>query len=166
MPIATFHGERTIADIADALFDRLTPRQREKAEAAILKANPQLRDIRTLPAGTLLRVPALPELRAKANRNRENPEADIAENLADTLSTFNKGFADHVTVARRATKAQSALLKSAKFKRAISNAPKLQELAGEATKALNTRSQSFGARQKQVDEAISQALKELETRSG
>ena len=35
MPIAIFRGERTVAEIADKLFVRLTPRQREKVEAAL-----------------------------------------------------------------------------------------------------------------------------------
>ena len=44
MPIATFRGEKTVAAIADKLFVKLTPKQREKAEAALIKENPQLRD--------------------------------------------------------------------------------------------------------------------------
>lgn len=166
MPIATFRGERTISEVADKLYERLTPRQRKKAEAAILKANPQLRDIHTLRAGAILRVPDLPELRAKTNRNLEKPETQIAKNLADTLNTFSKRFTKRIKIEQETTKAQSKLLKSAKFKREISKAPNLQALAGTATKALDARSKTFGERQKKVREAISQALKDLETRLG
>ena len=166
MPIATFRGERSVAEIADNLFNRLTPRQRKKAEAAILEANPQLRDIRTLREGAILHVPALPELRAKASRSLENPEAQIAENLADTLSAFSKRIAEHVNVEQENTRAQSKLLKTTKFKKEISKAPNLQALAVEATKALDTRSKALGERQKRVQEAISQARKDLEARLG
>ena len=75
MSIATYRGERSISEIADKIYKRLTPRQREKAEAAILKANPQLRNIRNLRKGSVLRVPDLPELRAKTNRDLDNPDA-------------------------------------------------------------------------------------------
>jgi hypothetical protein len=70
MPITSFRGEKSLAEIADLMFERLTPKQREKAEAAILKANPRLSDLSTLPRGAVLKVPDLPELRAKARRPR------------------------------------------------------------------------------------------------
>jgi len=162
MPIATFRGERTISEIADKLYTRLTPRQREKAEAAILKANPQLRNIHSLRKGAILRVPDLPELRAKTNRNLENPEAHIANNLADSLERFSKRIAERFNSELKNTRVQSKLLKSATFRKEISKAPKIQALAGEATKALETRSKKLVEQHKKVRNAISQALDNLE----
>ena len=164
MSIATYRGERSISEIANKKYKRLTPRQREKAEAAILKANPQLKNIRNLRKGSVLRVPDLPELRAKTNRDLDNPEAQVARDLADTLKSFSEKFAERLKVEQENTKAQSKLLKSAKFKREISGKPSLQSLSGAAAKALDARSKSFKERQTNVKAAISQASKDLAAR--
>jgi len=162
MPIATFRGERTISEIADKLYTRLTPRQRERAEAAILKANPQLGNLRTLRKGAILRVPDLPELRAKTNRNLENPQAHIAKNLAQSLERFSKHIAERFDTELKHTRVQSKLLKSAKFRKDISKVPSMQTLAGEATKALDTRSKKLAEQHKKVKNAINQALDNLQ----
>ena len=85
MPITSFRGEKSVAEIADVMFERLTPKQREKAEAAILKANPRLNDLSTLPRGAVLKVPDLPELRAKARRAADDPPARIASEIGEAL---------------------------------------------------------------------------------
>lgn len=166
MPIATFRGEKTVAEIADKLYVRLTPKQREKAEAAILKANPQLSDIRKLPEGTILRVPDLPELRVKVSRSLENPDGQIAKTLADILTTYSKELTGHIKNDQEATKSQITMLKSAKFKKEIADASSLQALAEQAMKALDARAKSLGERQKLVDAAVKQALADLDERWG
>ena len=166
MPIATFRGEKSVAEVADKLYVRLTPRQREKAEAAILKANPQLSDIRNVPEGTILRVPDLPELRTKMSRSLENPDAQIAKTLADMLTSYTKELSGRIKNDQEATKSQLTLLKSAKFRREIANAPSLQALADQAMKTLDARAKSVGERQKLVEAAVKQALSDLDERWG
>jgi len=166
MPIATFRGEKSVAEVADKLYVRLTPRQREKAEAAILKANPQLSDIRNVPEGTILRVPDLPELRTKVSRSLENPDAQIAKTLADMLTSYTKELSGRIKNDQEATKSQLTLLKSAKFRREIASAPSLQALADQAMKTLDARAKSVAERQKLVEAAVKQALSDLDERWG
>ena len=161
MNFVTIRSERTVGDIADTLYVRLTARQRAKTEAAILAANPQLSEAGSLREGAVLRVPELPELRAKVNPKLEQPVAQIADNLAATLSTFSKRLAERVKLERETSKTQSELLRSDSFRKEITDAPNLQALAEEAGKALGTRNETLRARQKQTEEAIDQALKEL-----
>ncbi|WP_416138206.1 hypothetical protein ACM26W_17250 [Halomonas sp. HK25] len=161
MAIATFRGEKSVAEIADKLYARLTPKQREKAEAALLKANPQLKDIGKLKPGTILR---LPELRAKARTNRtlENPVTQIAATLAGELGAYGNRLAEHVDVAQRATNTEQTLLKSARFKAVLANAPHLQELADQATRSLEGRSKAIKQRQGALETALKRALADLE----
>jgi hypothetical protein len=162
MAIATFRGESSVSEIINKLFTKLTPLQREKAETALLKANPQLSNIRKLPKGTILHVPDLPELRAKTNRSLENPDDQVVKNLADALGDFNKLMQRQISTEQESVKQQDRLIKSAKFKKDISNAPELQALAKDATKALSTRSKNIAERQKNVEAAIKQAVKDLQ----
>ncbi len=161
MAIATYRGERNVREITDKLFSNLTPRQREKAELALIKANPQLSNIRKLPKGAILRVPDLPELRAKTNRNLENPDDQIVKQISDALDAFGKQMGRQVGNEQKMIKKQTALLKSAKFKKDISNAEVLQALASDANRALSVHSKKIAERQKRVDESIQQVMKDL-----
>lgn len=162
MPIATFRGEKSVGEIADKLFVRLTPRQREKAEAAILKANPQLAEIDRVREGAVLRVPDIPELRPKTNRSLDNPDAQITNAIGDALRDYDKRLATRFKQGTADTKEQTALLKSAAFKRALANAPAAQEVAKQTAKALGERGQQLAARQETVDAAIRGMVKDLD----
>ena len=162
MNITTFRGEKNVSEIVDKQYARLTPRQREKVEAAVLKANPRLRNISKIRQGTILHLPDIPELRTKTSRSLENPDAQIAKNVADALSSFEDRFAEGAGVEEKSLKAQTALLKNAKFKKVISNSEALQALAKETGKALEIRTKTLSQQQGDVKKAISQALADLE----
>ena len=155
MPIATFRGEKTVAAIADKLFVKLTPKQREKAEAALIKENPQLRELATVPQGAILRVP---ELRAKTNRSLENPDVQIARNLADAVSAYGSHLGERFKAVQKEGKEQLAVLKSGELRKALADAPAYRAVADEAAKALDARAAGLGDRQKAVDAAIKQAV--------
>jgi len=161
MAIATYRGERSVSEITDKLFSKLTPLQREKAETALVKANPQLSNIRKLPKGAILRVPDLPELRAKTNRSLENPDDQIVKQITEALDAFSKHISRQVDSENASVKQQITLLKSPRFKKDISNSDELQALAADAEKALSARSKNIAERQKKVDESIRQAVKDL-----
>jgi len=162
MPIATFRGEKTVGEIADKLYLRLTPKQRETAEAAILKANPQLANLREVPKGAVLRVPDIPELRAKTNRNLENPDAQIAAMVGEALASFGSRLDAHTQSADAEIKAQLALLKGKDIKAALANAPTLQAQAQGATEALTARAKAISAGQKALQSALKQAISDLD----
>ncbi|MDI5986279.1 hypothetical protein QLQ85_15910 [Halomonas sp. M4R5S39] len=164
MPIATFRGERSVAEVVDKLYVKLTPRQRETVEAAILKANPRLRDIGNLRDGTILHVPDLPKLRAKTRTNRtlENPVTQVAATLVDDLDGYGRRLAERVRVDQQDAKAQLTLLKSARFKAALGGAPHLQELAEQAARAIEARSKTIKERQGTLETALKRALADLE----
>lgn len=165
MAIASYRGEKNVAEIADKLYARLTPKQREKAEAALLKANPQLKDINKLRPGTILRLPDLPELRAKTNRSLDNPDAQIAKVVSEAVSGYARVLGERYKNDQESTHTQITLLGSAKLKKELGNAPALQKQAEEARNALEVRIKAVGARQTAVDTAIKQALKDIEAQS-
>lgn len=166
MAVATYRGEKSVGEIANKIYARLTPKQREKAEAALLKANPQLRNIKTLRKGSILRVPDLPDLRTKTVRTLENPDAQVAENVSEALDSYSKRLAEQFKSDNEATKTQIALLKSAKLKRALADSPDLQELADAAGKALDVRAKTMSARQEALNKSIEQAQADLKKRAG
>ncbi|PKO32427.1 MAG: hypothetical protein CVU36_01935 [Betaproteobacteria bacterium HGW-Betaproteobacteria-9] len=165
MPITSFRGEKSLAEIADLMFERLTPKQREKAEAAILKANPRLSDLSTLPRGAVLKVPDLPELRAKARRAADDPPAQVASEIGEALTGYGKQLAQRTQQGLADNKEHSALIRSDAFKRALEKSPELKEQAALTTKALELRGKELAERAKTVETAIQGMLKNLKAAS-
>lgn len=159
MPITTFRGEKSVGEIADTMFERLTPAQKKTAEAAILKANPRLAEPAKLPKGSILKVPDIAELRPKTSRALENPDALLAKHLAESLDNYAKRIDARAQQAAEENRQQLALLKSAALKRALGEAPAVQELAAQITKTQSERGKELAARRKSVAEAL-QAMRD------
>jgi len=157
MAVTPFRGEKNLGELADKLFNRLTPRQREKVENALLKANPQLDQITSLRAGTLLKVPDLPELRAKAKRAGDGPDDQLAAHLAAELEAFGKHLTQRFATAQEAVAKAESVLNETELKRVIAKEPALRDLAkqigtlnGERKKQLDQRQEKLAAALKQM----------------
>jgi len=167
MAFATFQGEHSVTEIASKLFVKLTAAQRKQAEAAILKANPELRHIAKLKPGTLLRIPPeLSGLRPAKRRELEQPEALIAGTLTDALSAYGKRIAERMEADRTQITTQQQLLKSSDFTKAIAGEPKLKEAAKSLQAVLATRAKASAQREKALAAALEQAMKDLDERAG
>lgn len=163
MAITTFRGEKNLGEISSKLFVRLTPKQKEKVEAALLKANPQLGEIGTLRAGTILHVPDLAELRSKTRRALESPDQQIIAQLREDLSAYDKHLAARSETAQAQVTATAALLKDKDLLRAIGDDAALKQLLGEIGKQNSERKQQLVDRQKALDVAFEQLQKQLES---
>lgn len=159
---ATFEGERTVDEIADRLFTRLTPRQRETATAAILRANPQLDRIRELPQGAVIEVPDIPALRAKATALNESPDRTTLKLLDTAMRAYVERLQERHSRDEQEVKAQAALVRSSQFNQLISRSQELVALAKEAGEALDARMETSAARQKAVSVAAERASAEID----
>ena len=164
MAVTTFRGEKNLGELADKLFTRLTPRQREKVEDALLKANPQLDQITELRSGTLLKVPDLPELRAKAKRAGDGPDDQLAAHLDAELAAFGKHLVQRFSAAQEAVAKTDSVLNEPELKRVITKEPPLRDLAkqigtlnAERKKQLEERQQKFAAALKQIQGDLQKA---------
>jgi phage tail protein X len=164
MPFAVFKNDATIDDLALRLFStdkKLSKTAAKQAAAALLKANPQLKDLSLVPAGSLITIPdtappvvppeavppPAPALAVAAGRAREQLEA-----LASRLSDIDG----------RARAAVEALAELAKAKDVVDedNVTKLAEALSfpkPAKTIVKDLEQSVKAR----DEAVAEMLKHL-----
>jgi len=61
MPFSIFKGEKSLSDLVFRLFDIKGPSAQsevQQASDALLRANPQLKDLSKIPVGTLIAIPA------------------------------------------------------------------------------------------------------------
>jgi hypothetical protein len=164
MAVTTFRGEKNIGELADKLFLRLTPRQREKVEGALLKANPELDRIDHLRAGTLLKVPDLPELRAKANRAGGNPEEQLAEHLGNELVAFVRLLGPRFDAAQEGLAQTAAVLGEPELNRVIAKERPLRDLAKEIGTLTEARKKDLDDRQQALTAAVKQMQADLQAR--
>jgi hypothetical protein len=165
MSVTTFRGEKNVGEIADRLFLKLTSQQRDIAEAALIKVNPQLQAIENLKEGAVLQVPSVPELRTDLTQSLEKPNDELVNNIISALDTFSARFKERVVSEQTAIEQQQTLLSSQTFIKDITNAPQLQALATVTAKALDVRLSNIVTRQNSVDEAVTQMLKDLQESS-
>lgn len=164
MPFATFEGEGSVEEIADRLFVRLTPKQRETATAELLRANPQLARIDKVERGVVLDVPDIPALRAKATTASEGPDRQTLKMLGAAVASYGERLAKRHEQDLAEVKEQTAAIKSAAFTKAISRSEDLVALAGEARAALELRAKDAAARQKAVTTALERASADIAAR--
>ncbi|WJN57309.1 hypothetical protein [Pseudomonas sp. SO81] len=164
MAVTTFRGEKNLGELADKLFLRLTPRQREKVEGALLQANPQLEEISSLRAGTLLKVPDLPELRAKANRAGGNPDDQLAEHLSNELTAFARLLGPRFAAAQEAVAQTAAVLAEPELNRVIAKEKPLRDLAKNIGTLNEARKQGLEERQQALIAAVKQMQGDLQKR--
>lgn len=164
MAVTTFRGEKNLGELADKLFLRLTPRQREKVESALLQANPQLEELSSLRAGTLLKVPDLPELRAKANRAGGNPDDQLAEHLSNELTAFVRRLGPRFAAAQEAVAQTAAVLAEPELNRVIAKEKPLRDLAKNIGTFNEARKPELEERQRALSAAVKQMQGDLQKR--
>lgn len=161
MSIATFRGERNVADIAESLFTKMNDTQRKKVVEQLLRVNPQLRDISKMKKGTILRVPSIPGLRPKTNRSLENPEEQVAEELAEALNNFEERMQKRTEEDEKNTQAQLSVLKSDNFQAMIATSDVLQLMAKNTVEMLKKRADDVPQQHKEVSRAIQFGMEDL-----
>jgi Tfp pilus assembly protein FimV len=160
--LTTFRGEKSVSELSNKLFGRLTSKQKERVEEALLKANPQLGNIGNLRAGTILHVPNLPELRTKTRRTLENPDEQIAARLGDDLSAYDKRLAARRDSAQAQVAEAAKLLTDKALTKAIGDDPALKKLVAEIGKKNAERKETLSERRKAFGSVFKQMQKDLD----
>ena len=87
MAITVFQGEKNLTELAEKLFSNLSKDQLAKVEHALLRENPHLKDVSRVNPGSILKIPAMPDLNLKPKRALKDPESDNLAELAKRLKT-------------------------------------------------------------------------------
>jgi hypothetical protein len=162
MPITTFNGEKNLSELSDKLFVRLTPLQREKVGAALLKANPQLGELSSVQPGAILKVPDLPELSAKTRAAADNPNVQTMGRLRSELASYDKQLGARNAEANVAIAHTKQALADPMLTRAIGKDSTLRQLLEGIGKANEAREGELAQQQKAFGMALEQLLKDLD----
>jgi hypothetical protein len=113
MAYVVVKGEKKLADVVGRAFGDLSAAHARRAEAAILRANPQLADPGGLQSGAVIVVPPVPGLRrAAADDAAAAPASELVAELSESLDGYRKELTETMRRERAAEKELTALLKS------------------------------------------------------
>jgi hypothetical protein len=162
--VTRFKGEGSVSDLVERLFkfegDAREGRAKA-AESALLEANPQLRDLKNLPAGTFILVPEVED----AEFARES-KPFAAEELTKHLGRAVKGLriAFDAETARQADSARETLdlLKAKEVKAAAKKDPNVKKRVAEISEEAKARLKGVKETEKTRDKVFKQMNQHLE----
>lgn len=148
--------ETSVEEIAGKAYRNLAAAERRKAEEALIKENPQLKNMDNVRAGALIRIPEGPRAERLNRRNVVDPVADLAEKVADQLESFEDELRQHYKSHGEEIKGYSAIIKAAG--KAEKEQPEIKEISADLVKHLRATKKS----NKQNRDRTLEALKQLQ----
>ena len=159
MRVTTLNNETSVAEIADRLYENLTPESRKVAEAALLKANPELAKSGALRPGAIIRVPDVPALKLKPARTEDDPVGQTREVLKGALNSYQRLLAERLKAEQEELETQAELLKELLRKGEISR--DLHAIIEGLKGTLESRIEENKVKGRYLPEALHRALKDL-----
>jgi len=161
MDVMTVKGEKKVSELVSRAYGNLKMADAKRAEAAILRANPHLENLRALPRGTVVVVPAVPGVRAAATSDSEIPTADAIREIRGSVDVYQKKLNEALSNERAAVTALGELLKSKELKAAMRESPDAAKYVERATAAAKSRAGEVDVRAGFV-KGLSKARADLE----
>jgi hypothetical protein len=113
MKYLVIRDEKSLEEVTDRVFRSLTPKQREKAGAELLRANPELKSFRAVRRGHIVRVPETPGGAEKNSRNLEQPVDELAADMLAGLQDYEVSLFAKFGAAQERSKQMASVLKAA-----------------------------------------------------
>ncbi len=164
MRVVTFRGEESVAAIAEKVYTDLSPESLEVAEAALLEANPQLKHLEDVEAGTVLRVADVAGLEPRSGSGLDDPVGELGDMLVEQLDAYAEQLARRHEAHQAELKSQAALLKDQSLRKAVAASPALQRLAEQISEQIRARSKAATASLTRFEAALEKLKADLTKR--
>ena len=165
--LVTVQKEKTVRDLAARVYGTTSETALDRAEKALLKANPHLVSAKELRAGAVGSVPAVSGLKARADATDQDPAAALRGGVAEAAAGYRDALAQRLGQLAGELDAQNKLLQTREVAAAIKSEPGGPELAKQLAETLGQRAKLLAeARKNQAAlfDAIAADLKKLDPR--
>jgi len=126
--------ETTVTEIAGKAYKNLPAAERRKAEEALVKANPRLKDMAKVKAGALIRIPESAAPERLDPRNVVDPVDHLADDVTERLKTFQDEFRASFAAWEKEVANYDDLIKAAG--KQVEERPELKTVSAELKKNL------------------------------
>jgi hypothetical protein len=131
MQYATYKGERNLSALVARLFEIKGPRSEaltREAEEALLRTNPHLHDLKTVPEGTTILVPEIANIEpTKEVQPVKLPAGDLLKEMIQTLGSVSTALESAVEQEAEEVKGTLKAVKSPELMALARKIPALEE---------------------------------------
>lgn len=159
MRVTTLREKSSLAEIADRLFAKLTPETTKLAEAALLKANPELAEPEALRPGAIIRVPEVPTVKLKSARAEDDPVGQTREMLKTALKSYQELLAQRFKSEKEDLTEQSRIV--TELRQTHQDSPEISATSEKLLRTLQKRVWNNETWDPNLQTALQRALKEL-----
>jgi len=165
MKVTKYRGEVDIKALAKRLFVIRGPDAEaivDKVETALLRANPQLRDLQNVPEGSSLIVPRIPDLETTGEETEiETGERETLDEMRGAFDELRPLLVDALENESRAANATLEQLKSRELKALAKKNPQLAERLKAVATAARARIKQANEQQRTHEKALEQLEEDL-----
>src|SRR5574337_240184 len=135
MRFVALHDEKKLSELIQAHFGDLNANDIKRVEKLLLNANPELKNLRDMPRGAVIRLPKFD--RRGAASDEDDPTTLVCEELLDQIDRFAAELKAAIDTETSVLREDSARLSA--VKRALEQMPELTPLVNGVKQAMKQR---------------------------
>jgi hypothetical protein len=163
--LVTLRNEKNVRELAERVYGTSSAASLDRAEKALLKANPRLATAAGFQSGAVISVPAVRGVGVRAEATGGDPADALRAELAKAASSYREHLIKGLDARTGEIDAQEKLLKTREIAAAIKAEPGGPELQKQLTETLAERTKAIAEARKSQSalfDRIAADLKDLE----
>jgi hypothetical protein len=159
--LITVKNEKSVRELAERVYGSSSAASLDRAEKALLRANPQLRTATGLRTGAVISVPAVSGLAVRADATASDPLEAMRGALAGAATGYGEHLAKSLDARAGELDAQEKLLKTKEIAAAIKGEPGGPELQKQLAETLSQRAKAIAEARKSHGALFAQIAADL-----
>lgn len=165
MRFTTFKAEQNLSELVQRLFQTTgadAAALAKEAETALLRANPHLRNLKKVPEGGLLIVPAIPGVEPTAEvLSVEAAPGDLVTEVNRAVVSVRRALLDSLDRQAEEANNERGMLKAPELQAVLERNPELQKRLAQVAQAAKNRIRESKERRAVYEDAFTQLEKDL-----
>jgi len=154
--------EKSVTELVNKVYSNLADKDRIKAEAAMIKENPALKNFANLKRGTLIRIPEIKNVKRKKTRSVSDPDGELMEDYLERLEVFSETLAKNNDIKDDEQKETQSILKKSAINKLLNEDAEAKKIASDLKKHISEDTKKRKETESQSKKAFSQLKKDLE----
>lgn len=153
--------EKSLTDITERVYGKMTVEKQKLAEAAILRENPHLKSFAKIREGALVRVPKLDDVEKAGSRSTADPVSDSVKEAREELDRFAKTMKTVFSHAMDRASKDAALAKKADFTKAMASKEESAAIAAKLKANLTKKAKDLKAQEAATQASLAKLSESL-----
>ena len=162
MAYIPLRSEKSVTELVNKVYSNLADKDRKKAEEAMIKENPALKNFANLKRGTLIRIPEVKNVKRKKTRSVSDPDGELLDDFLERLEMFSETLKKNNDARDEEQKAAQSILKKSAISKIINTDSDAKKVASDLKKHMTDDAKNRKETESQSKKAFSQLKQDLE----